>query len=888
MKKITLIIFILYSLIILSYQIKIDYINNKNIIEVTGVSTDTRIFQNNTKTDYKIQFKNVKFEEKEYILPKGPIKLIKQYDNIIEIIMLFPTQLNIDKTNIDKTNIDKTNIETSNKIKITAEGKKRLNDEIFQFKKIKAKDLLEILLKELGFNQYYLTEIPDKDISLNIKNFYPEDLFRLIIDSTGIYYNYIGKNNIYISKNPLYKINYPIINSKYENNEDLYEVMQTDINISSLMELIDIQYTRIYEGLYILKGDKNKIEMIKKIIAKIPVKKTMPEETKKLIVEKEKIYKVFEYKIPQKNIIKLFNIEYTEISDNIILLKGFKEDIKLFEEYYFQAYTLYEKQKTLKEKVLQQKNEKQKIGKSNKTDIKPMDLQQMESQATITVMKTKLPIEKLSNILNLEINKLTDEIYIIKGKNNNIDILSNIISKIPQPQVNKINKKNNIKNIETDEKIEIIESNLDLYPFNKIFKNVIIQKIEKNYIIKGTPQAINTIKEFNEKYNIALTNDATKNNITNKIITDSATVTNDYYIAIKNDEIEYFEKISKSINITYKIIYENETGKIIKITANEKQNEKFKKIWALKEKIKEEKTIKKTETIDKNNINSNNKNKIEEYETLYKLVENYALKNNISLINNEKLKDIKIYNNKVQNIEDLLLKNGYYIEKGKDIIIVKEKIPEIISIEIAIVDSSVLEETIKNIESKISSKSIIDSINQGIINPQLYKEILDTAIKTKNIDSKTNTKLVSKPRIILKSGTKAIFKSVYRIPVIQENSIKYIESGLNLEISGKYIENKDLIDLDISLKVGEPEKSSVSNYNAENSREINTKMILKNNYVSIIGGLKIMKEEKLNSGIPLLKDLPIIGFLFKTNEQRNREYDLNLFIWPKTVNYGGD
>ncbi|KLO24319.1 hypothetical protein X275_00545 [Marinitoga sp. 1197] len=870
MKKITLIIFILYSLVIFSYQIKIDYIDNKNIIEVTGVSTDTRVFQNNTKTDYKIQFKNVKFEEKEYILPKGPIKLIKQYDNIIEIIMLFPTQLNIDKTNIDKTNI-----KTSNKIKIkiTAEGKKRLNDEIFQFKKIKAKDLLEILLKELGFNQYYLTEMPDKDISLNIKNFYPEDLFRLIIDSTGIYYNYIGKNNIYISKNPLYKNNYPIINSKYENNEDLYEVIQTDINISSLVKLIDIQYTRIYEGLYILKGDKNKIEMIKKIIAKIPIKKTMSEETKKVTVEKEKVYKVFEYKIPQKNIIKLFNIEYTEISDNIILLKGFKEDIKLFEEYYFQAYTLYEKQK---------------IGKSNKTDIKQMNLQQIESQATITVVKTKLPIEKLSNILSLEISKLTDEIYIIKGKNNNIDILSNIISKIPQPQVNKINKKDNIKNIETDEKIEIIESNLDLYPFNKIFKNIIIQKIEKNYIIKGTPQAINTIKEFNKKYNVTLTNDATKNGITNKIITDSATVTNDYYIAIKNDEIEYFEKISKSINITYKIIYENETGKIIKITANEKQNEKFKKIWTLKEKIKEEKTIKKPETIDKNNINSNNKNKIEEYETLYKLVENYALKNNISLINNEKLKDIKIYNNKVQNIEDLLLKNGYYIEKGKDIIIVKEKIPEIISIEIAIVDSSVLEETIKNIESKISSKSIIDSINQGIINPQLYKEILDTAIKSKNIDSKANTKLVSKPRVILKSGTKAIFKSVYRIPVIQENSIKYIESGLNLEISGKYIENKDLIDLNISLKVGEPEKSSVSNYNAENSREINTKMILKNNYVSIIGGLKIMKEEKLNSGIPLLKDLPIIGFLFKTNEQRNREYDLNLFIWPKTVNYGGD
>lgn len=170
----------------------------------------------------------------------------------------------------------------------------------------------------------------------------------------------------------------------------------------------------------------------------------------------------------------------------------------------------------------------------------------------------------------------------------------------------------------------------------------------------------------------------------------------------------------------------------------------------------------------------------------------------------------------------------------------------------------------------------------------LYKEILDTALKSENINSKSHSRLVSKPKIILKSGSKSTFKSVYRVPVIQENSIQYIESGLTLEIQADYIEDQDLINMDISLKVGEPEKSTVSNYNAENSREINTKMILKNNYVSILGGLKVMKEENLNSGIPFLKDLPFIGFLFKTNEKRNREYDLNLFIWPKLVKYGGD
>ncbi|WGS66010.1 hypothetical protein [Marinitoga aeolica] len=910
MKKSFVVFFILLSSLFFAYDIKIDYLNNNNIIEITGVATDITIFKNNTKTNYKIKFNDVQFEKKTYILPRGPIKKINLYDNIIEIIMIFPGDIVINK---------------NNKVIISAKGKKALNNETFKFKNIKIKDLLNLLLKELGFNQYYLTDIPDKTISLDLKNFYPEDLFRIILDSTGIYYNYISTKDIYISKSPLYNASYPIISSKKPlniNDDEIYISLQTNIsNFNNLLSLIGLKYVKISDTLYVIKGSEDKIDLVKKIINTIPVQpkkqdKNIIKDSQKII--KNKIHKIFEYNLPQKDIINVFNIEYSEITNNLILLTGFEEDITLFEEFYNKAYETFQKLKAnekstkstiktieekskpiiteeptytiitskyslknmdrffnvnilnvdkdiyfisgLKKNISQLKSLNEQLNKFLIPTEEPTSID-IENDSTITVINTDIPLENLADTFDLKIKKVYDTIYIVKGKN--VNELSNLISKIHQIKEMKINKNYNVKNLKNEEKIEIIHSNLDLLPFNKIFKDSIIQKIDKNYIIKGTENVINTIKDFNEKYDVKVTNEPTPIILPKK----------DYYFTVKNEEYAYFSIILKNLNIDYDNIYENDSGKIVKIHVYESEYMKLKELLSLKNDLKE-------------NVQ---KNKNTESLTLYSLVEQYAKNNNYALINDEKLKNITIYNPKDFNdIELLLTKNDYYLEKEKNVIIVKKRIPKIISIEIAIVDSSILEETIQKIEAKISSKSIIDSINQGIINPQLYKEILDTAFNVNDINSRSNAKLVSKPRIILKSGTKSTFKSVYRVPVVQENSIKYIESGLTLEIEANYVENMDLIDLDIDLKVGEPEKSTVSNYNAENSREINTKMILKNNFVSILGGLKIIKEENLNSGVPFLKDLPIVGFLFKSNEKRNREYDLNLFIWPKLVNYGGD
>ncbi|MBM7558637.1 hypothetical protein JOC61_000410 [Marinitoga litoralis] len=820
-------------------------------------------------------FKDLVFDNKEYVLPKGPVKKIKLYENIIEIHTIFPTELKIEKD-----------------LKIIVKGKEALDNELFQFKNIKIKDLINLLAQELNYNIYYISDIPDKDISLNLKEFYPEDLFRIIFDSFGINYYYVSTKDIYISNSPLYDVNYPIINS--DDIDENYEFVNANIpNFSNLISLIGLDYVKINDSLYILKGKKDKIELIRNILSKVPnninienkssnldkstidkstidksninnsnIDKTNNDNTvidkteeSKVNDKENKKYEVFLYDLPQKDIIKIFDLDYVDISDNVLLLMGTQKNLELFKEYYNTAKEVYDNNSnisvdnktTVEATIIESNYDLKNLSKFFDIDVlniekniylvKGKDIDKLKkitenTHDDIQIINTEIPLENLNDLMNIEVIKIDKDIYIIKGKD--LETVNNILTKINEI---KINKKDNINNKENNEKIETINSNLNLLVFNEIFKDVIIQKIEKNYIIKGTEDTIRLIKDFNDKYN--------KHN------------TEEFYLTIHNNEYEKFKKISSELDIEYNELYKEDSNIVLGLKTSEENYLKLKDLFEKESKF-----------------------------SAYELLEDYAKENNLTLLNNEKLKDIIIYN--PSDIENILDINGYYLEKRNNIISVKEKNPNIISIEIAIVDSSILEETIEKIESKISSKSIIESINQGIINPSIYKEILDSVFESTNINSKSNSKLLSKPKIILKSGTNSVFKSVYRVPVINESSIQYIESGLTLEIEANYLDYNDLIDLKINLKVGEPEKSAISNYNAENSREINTNLLLKNNYVSILGGLKIIKEEKLNSGIPFLKDLPIIGFLFRTNEQRNREYDLNVFIWPKIVNYGGD
>lgn len=100
--------------------------------------------------------------------------------------------------------------------------------------------------------------------------------------------------------------------------------------------------------------------------------------------------------------------------------------------------------------------------------------------------------------------------------------------------------------------------------------------------------------------------------------------------------------------------------------------------------------------------------------------------------------------------------------------------------------------------------------------------------------------------------------------------------------SNNYISLK--IKAEISAIIPSPDGLNVNLVGPTTSKRlINTTILLKNNQTVIIGGLIQNNVTNTTSGIPLLSDIPILGYLFKTNQKQVQRDNLVILISPKII-----
>lgn len=73
------------------------------------------------------------------------------------------------------------------------------------------------------------------------------------------------------------------------------------------------------------------------------------------------------------------------------------------------------------------------------------------------------------------------------------------------------------------------------------------------------------------------------------------------------------------------------------------------------------------------------------------------------------------------------------------------------------------------------------------------------------------------------------------------------------------------------------------------TREVKTQLLVKDGQTAALGGLIDQQRERTSSGIPFLKDIPVIGALFRTSSQRRRgQTELFIFITPRVLRTDDD
>jgi hypothetical protein len=97
------------------------------------------------------------------------------------------------------------------------------------------------------------------------------------------------------------------------------------------------------------------------------------------------------------------------------------------------------------------------------------------------------------------------------------------------------------------------------------------------------------------------------------------------------------------------------------------------------------------------------------------------------------------------------------------------------------------------------------------------------------------------------------------------------------------ITSENTLELDIDVTRQTPTNAPTDPVQGSIKRQANTKLIVNNGETAVIGGLYQTQKFKGQGRIPFLGRLPIIGMLFRTNEEQSFRSELMVLITPRIL-----
>lgn len=169
---------------------------------------------------------------------------------------------------------------------------------------------------------------------------------------------------------------------------------------------------------------------------------------------------------------------------------------------------------------------------------------------------------------------------------------------------------------------------------------------------------------------------------------------------------------------------------------------------------------------------------------------------------------------------------------------------------------------------------------------------LDAALQL--AESEQNAKVISSPRVLAMNKEKAEIAQVgeqISITSTLDTQTKTITKSekrtkVNLKLAvtpqitsdGSIIMDVDMTREFVGAVVDQDLKSA-----PVNTRTAKTKVLVRNGQTAVIGGVYQLDETQSESGVPVLKDIPILGWLFKTREKSRDRNELLIFLTPRVL-----
>lgn len=187
------------------------------------------------------------------------------------------------------------------------------------------------------------------------------------------------------------------------------------------------------------------------------------------------------------------------------------------------------------------------------------------------------------------------------------------------------------------------------------------------------------------------------------------------------------------------------------------------------------------------------------------------------------------------------------------------------------------------------------SIGSGGLTVTRLNSLGDVRLILNMLATSSKANVLSSPRIMTRNGESSTIQVGSEIPTITSvqttpttgkdgvlQSVQYRKTGIILTVKPT-IYSGDRVDLDISQEVSDSTKLGAAGSPIIDTRKVETRLSLKDGSPVLLGGLIQQNNSRSETGIPLLKDIPGVGQLFRTNTDNGRKTELLVLITPYIV-----
>jgi type IV pilus assembly protein PilQ len=183
------------------------------------------------------------------------------------------------------------------------------------------------------------------------------------------------------------------------------------------------------------------------------------------------------------------------------------------------------------------------------------------------------------------------------------------------------------------------------------------------------------------------------------------------------------------------------------------------------------------------------------------------------------------------------------------------------------------------------------SIALSVLNGNYLVDLELSAAQAEN-----KAEIVSAPRVITSNQKEALIEQGVEIPYQESSSsgattTQFKKAVLSLKVKPQITpDSRVIMDLTVSKdSIGQLVQSATGgSVPSINTQSITTQVLVNDGQTVVLGGILETTKSTNDNKVPVLGDLPILGYLFRTRTNTNNKDELLIFVTPKILREGAN